>query len=78
MIDPSDPVVIVGRIGMGLTLMFATTVMTLPCREAFLSLIPQIKTWWKGAVQNADKLGYVSSETKTLMSDPASDRKSVV
>jgi amino acid permease len=59
---------------MGLTLMFATTVMILPCREAFLSLVPQMKAWWKESVQNADKLGYVSSETKTLMSDPASFR----
>jgi amino acid permease len=35
---------------MGLTIIFAATLSTLPCREAFLSLIPQIQTVFTIAV----------------------------
>jgi hypothetical protein len=45
---------------MGLTIMFAATLSTLPCREAFLSLIPQIQTWWKEPAQHTESSEYVS------------------
>ena len=70
-IDPSDSVVIVGRIGIGLTIMFAATLSTLPCREAFLSLIPQIQTWWKEPAQDTERSEYVS-DMVTNDSDPPS------
>ena len=38
-IDPSDRLIIIGRLGMGLTLVFATPIVLLPCREAILSLV---------------------------------------
>lgn len=51
--DPSDSLIIVGRLGMGLTLMFGTPVVTLPCREACLSLISQIQSRWRDSQDSA-------------------------
>lgn len=42
-IDPSDPLILVGRMGMGVTLMFGTPVVLLPCREAFLTALKQLQ-----------------------------------
>lgn len=41
--DPSDKLILTGRLGMGLTLMFGMPMSLLPCREAFFSLLNQIK-----------------------------------
>lgn len=41
--DPSDKLILTGRLGMGLTLMFGMPMSLLPCREAFFSLLKQIK-----------------------------------
>jgi hypothetical protein len=57
---------------MGLTIMFATTFSTLPCREAFLSLIPQIQTWWKEPAQNAESSEYVSDTVPSESDSPSS------
>ena len=46
-LDPDDSLIMVGRLGMGLALIFTTPVVTLPCREACLSIGPQILTWWR-------------------------------
>ena len=46
-LDPSDSLIIFGRLGMGLTLTFATPVVTLPCREALLQLISQTLILWR-------------------------------
>lgn len=40
--DPKDPVIFFGRIGCGITTLFALPMNTLPCREALLSLVAQI------------------------------------
>jgi amino acid permease len=40
--DPSDKVIFVGRIGCGITTLFALPMNLLPCREAFVSLMAQI------------------------------------
>ena len=40
--DPTDNVIFVGRIGCGITTLFALPMNLLPCREALLSLIAQI------------------------------------
>lgn len=45
--DASDKLIIVGRLGMGLTLMFGLPVSALPCKEAWLSIGPQIQKWLK-------------------------------
>jgi hypothetical protein len=45
--DASDKLIIVGRLGMGLTLMFGLPVSALPCKEAWLSIAPQIQKWLK-------------------------------
>jgi hypothetical protein len=57
----------VGRLGMGLTLSCGTCVVTLPCREAFLSLIPQIQKWWSEKSREIDNL-VQPSEADALMS----------
>ena len=41
-LDPSDPLIIVGRISMGVTLMFGVPVVLVPCRDAFLSIFDQL------------------------------------
>jgi hypothetical protein len=41
--DPSDLLIIVGRLGMGLTLALGTPIVTLPCRGAMLSFIKQLR-----------------------------------
>jgi len=40
--DPKDPVILLGRIGCGITTLFALPMNTLPCREALLSMVAQI------------------------------------
>lgn len=40
--DPKDPIIFFGRIGCGITTLFALPMNILPCREALLSLIAQI------------------------------------
>jgi len=40
--DPKDPVIFLGRIGCGITTLFALPMNALPCREALLSLLAQI------------------------------------
>jgi amino acid permease len=59
--DASDPLMNVGRLGMGLTLMFGTPIVTLPCREAFLSIFPQVRQWLGN--QSGEKRG-ISSEAE--------------
>lgn len=44
--DPSDKLILVGRLGMGLTLMGGMPMSLLPCREAFFSLLTQIETYY--------------------------------
>jgi len=41
--NPSDLLIIVGRLGMGLTLALGTPIVTLPCRGAMLSFIKQLR-----------------------------------
>jgi amino acid permease len=43
--DPKDSVILLGRIGYGVTLMAAIPMVTVPCRDAFLSLGPQYSAW---------------------------------
>jgi amino acid permease len=43
--DPKDSVILLGRIGYGVTLMAAIPMVTVPCRDAFLSLVPQYSAW---------------------------------
>lgn len=43
--DPKDSVLLLGRIGYGVTLMAAIPMVTVPCRDAFLSLAPQYSAW---------------------------------
>jgi len=40
--DPSDKLILVGRLGMGLALMFGMPMSLLPCRDAFFSLVSQL------------------------------------
>ena len=40
--DPADGVILLGRIGCGITTLFALPMNTLPCREALLSWVAQI------------------------------------
>ena len=54
--DPSDPLIIAGRLGMGVTLMFGLPLSILPCREAFLSLIPQLRRFWNEYREQAELL----------------------
>ena len=57
-----------GRVGMGVTLAFATPVATLPCREALLSLYPQIQEWKNIKNQGTEELTKLS-EAETLIVD---------
>ncbi len=41
--DPSDLLIIVGRLGMGLTLALGTPIVTLPCRGAMLNFFKQLR-----------------------------------
>lgn len=51
--DPSDPLMNVGRLSMGLTLMFGVPIVVLPCRESLLSIFPQVKEWWGGSEEKS-------------------------
>ncbi len=46
---------------------FAPRVVTLPCREAFLSIAPQVLKWWKR--DDMGKLPLVAQEVQGLMKD---------
>jgi len=46
--DPSDRVILLGRVGCGITMMLAMPMVTLPCREAMLSLPDQYEEWRSG------------------------------
>jgi len=52
--DPADPIIMLGRIGMGITLMFGTPVVTLPCREAFLSIMPQVQKYFAESMEESN------------------------
>ena len=40
--DPSDKIILIGRIGCGITTLFALPMNLVPCREAMLSLVAQL------------------------------------
>ena len=67
LVDPDDSLIMVGRLGMGLALIFTTPVVTLPCREACLSIGPQILTWWRED-QEQKKLVNSTAESTFLVS----------
>jgi len=52
---------------MGLTLMFGTPVVTLPCREAFLSLMPQLRRLWNESGEQAELVKQSEDDTTMLM-----------
>jgi amino acid permease len=43
--DPTDRVILLGRVGYGVTLMAAIPMVAVPCRDALLSLAPQYNAW---------------------------------
>ncbi len=65
-IDASDPLIIIGRLGMGMTLMFAVPLVILPTRESFFNISPQIKRWLK---KREDPV--INSENEKLVKDSA-------
>lgn len=55
--NPNDRVILLGRIGCGITTLFALPMNTLPCREALLSVVAQISEIRsrKGVLSKAEK-----------------------
>ena len=50
---------------MGLTMMFGIPVITLPCREAFMSLVYQLQRWWS---ESREPINFIAhSETHALV-----------
>mmetsp|Transcript_28329 Transcript_28329/g.42360 ORF Transcript_28329/g.42360 Transcript_28329/m.42360 type:complete len:514 (+) Transcript_28329:1720-3261(+) len=43
--EPGDRVIIVGKVGCGVTITLAMAMMLLPCRETLLALGPQLRAW---------------------------------
>jgi len=72
-IDASDPLMNVGRLSMGLTLMLCAPIVILPCREALLSIFLQIKEWWGGSEEksgNFSKVNLPSFRESALLLKP--------
>ena len=70
--DPTDRVILLGRIGYGVTLLAAIPMVVLPCRDALLSLAPQFS--WKNLLGTEEILNHLDTHERTsLLQQRSSD-----
>lgn len=67
--DPTDRVILLGRVGYGVTLMAAIPMVAVPCRDALLSLAPQYSAW---------KYNYPQAQAVALHESKVSERTVLV